>query len=312
LVLSDLHERTPKMTDFYLEAAPRSAKLWLNRRLPLEPTGEVAVARKQLVAAIRRLDVPDDTLFHASYHSLDEAFFDLENVLFYNVGPGSFASVARNGLEFGRIRQAPPPAPSGERFAHYHEYTFVERVAIGPMDRESSFVFPLPILSSSTKTHEVWWHAASALPMNIPPVEGLFRLRVDVGVPYRITNVAAVLKSLLDGIVSALHYDPQPPASTLQRLSSRTNWVAPEIRRRLTNPPNPVLGSRRVVGNHRDFVKWDPADDRCESCVLTITPREEPVCRVTIHNVHGTAPPGGGRSVVAHAVDGEPETLPLI
>lgn len=276
---------TSKMTDFHLEAGAQSAKLWLNRRLPLEPTGQIAIARKQLVAAIRSLEVPKTVLLRASYHSLDRAFFDLENVLFYNVGPGSFASATRSGLTFDRIRQAPPPAPTGERFAHYHEYTFIERAVIGLVDGRSSFVFPLPALSSSTPTHEIWWRAASALPLNIPPVNGLFRLRVDLGVPYTITNLAGVLKSLLDGIVSALHFDPQPAVSTLLRLAARTKWEEREIMQRLTSPPNPVLGRRRVVCDYRDFVKWDPADDRCESCVVTIEPRKVPECCVTIESI---------------------------
>lgn len=280
--------RHPTLTDFHLSARSHTVRLWLRRRLPLEPKGEVALARKQLVAAIRALDVPTGAVLRASYHTVDESHFDVENVLFYNVGPGTFARVARHGIAFERKRLAPPVAPSGEAFAHYHEYVFADPVFTSPPGAAVSFSFAPPPLASTTKTHSVWWQATAAHSAGGTQIRSNFALRVELGVPYSITNVGGILKSLVDGIVASLHSDPAPSDLAIDRIAQRTGWEAAEIRRRLMAPPNSLLGPRNVVSTYRDFVKWDPADHLCESCQLTVLTRAPATCAVTVANVSPT------------------------
>lgn len=49
-----------------------------------------------------------------------------------------------------------------------------------------------------------------------------------------------------------------------------------DITRALRSPSAPVLGKRDLVQTYRDFVKWNPADELCEYCLLTVAPCLQP------------------------------------
>lgn len=271
------------MTEYCLSVDENVVRLWLRRRLPLEPKGEVATARRELARALRCLVPPQQSLLHGTYRSLDGSVFDVENVLFYNVGSGPFARAARHGMAFERFRSVPPHAPDLQEYQHFHEYRF--RTATLEVRRAAncSFTFTPPYLSSATKTHEVWWRASESMRADSRMV-GPFGLRIDLQLPYVISNVAGILKSLVDGVVSALHVDPNPSTAAVERLSMRTGWGQDDIHHRLANPAGAVLGSRAVLSAYRKFVKWDPADHLCDAFQLTIAVAEQATCTVAIES----------------------------
>lgn len=274
------------MIEYELSESESSVHLWLSTRLPLEPTGNVLFAKGQLRDALSRLKAPRTGIFCARYSAIDTSVFDVENVLLYNVGTGAFSSVASNGITFSRLRTLPPKAPSGLSFPYLHEYFFTEVPEPPFGESVTAFSFSIPRISSSTRAHDVWWHATEAKASSYKPISGRFALHVELIINSPIKNVAAILKSLLDGIVSAMHTCPNPSNVAVERLAIYKKWNAEEVYRKLQKPPNPILGHRRVIDVYREFVKWDPADDLCESCTLAIGFGDVSTCNVTIAAAH--------------------------
>ncbi|MBK7648432.1 MAG: hypothetical protein IPJ12_15090 [Betaproteobacteria bacterium] len=270
------------MAEYYLATSKNTIDLWLDRRLPYEPKGPMLAARVKLRAAIREMHVPQGALLCATYSSLDNTFCDAENVLIYNVGTGAFKEATVGGILFKRIRSEPMCAPNGSRYSHHHQYSFINAPS-QPSGKDSfTFAFPLLAINSSTSVHHVWWRATEAAAVPHQPIIGRFAIHIELRVVEAITNVAGVLKKLLDGIISSMHFDAAPSQLAIQRLSAHCKWSQAEIEKRLCSPPNPILGKRRVIYEYQQFVKWDPADHWCEDCTLVVTRADTPLCVVTL------------------------------
>ncbi len=101
----------------------RRVELWSEARLPFEPSPTLKVLRNDLRVAVRSLRAGDGEHLQATYASAATGFCDTENVLFYNVGVGSFSSAAGSGVRFERTYEVPsPPAALGWTPLHYHRY----------------------------------------------------------------------------------------------------------------------------------------------------------------------------------------------
>src|SRR5438309_2537536 len=176
-----------------------SVDVWLDRRFPFDPTGDMRTLRTQVREAIRGLQCPPGSVLCATYSSVDESFCDVENVLIYNIGPSVFADSSRRGLRIVRNRTAPGVSPLGRRFAHHHRYCFIDPPKKPTAPDAAEFSFYLASLSTSTKPHEIWWRATSARQGSATPITGRFSLHVELGAPAPLQNVTNIIKPLLDG-----------------------------------------------------------------------------------------------------------------
>lgn len=273
-------------TDFQIQADPDGVRLWLAKRLPLEPIGSILDARTQLRTAIRNLRIPQGQVLSAAYTSLDCSFFDVENVLIYNVGTGTFRDCATNGIVFFRRRAVPPSSHSGNTLPHFHDYTYTDAPTrpIGPLSY--CFEFKPPPLTTTTKLQDVWWRAADASCGHSQSLTSPFSIHVEITTNRVVTNVAAIVKPFLDGIICGMQGDSNPNPDAVQRLAAKCNWDPQEITRKLRNSAVSALGNRRLVDCYRDYVKWDPVDHLCESCTFIIRSGNEQQCSVTV-SPHG-------------------------
>ncbi|WP_292714255.1 hypothetical protein [Mesorhizobium sp.] len=85
------------------------------------------------------MHAPAGVILSCSYCSDQQGFFDVENVLVYNVGTGAFAASSRNGLTFERRRGAPPAAPDGRLYGRLSGYRFIP-TPLSPEGAVISFV----------------------------------------------------------------------------------------------------------------------------------------------------------------------------
>ncbi|MFO0941758.1 MAG: hypothetical protein U0930_13460 [Pirellulales bacterium] len=264
---------------FELEASSDRIRFWSDKRLPFEPTGELLSARNELAMAIRAMTVPDACVLHATYVSQDASFFDVENVLFYNVGNGCFATATMEGLSFVRREAVPATTKSGQRFAHFHEYCFKPIPSKTSDELGLTISFELPCLS---KVNEVWWFATGAHPAPQFSINGPFFLSVHIETSKRPVNTATILKPLLDGVIASLHSQSNPTEIAVNRLAEALARDAQDVQSRLIKPPNPILGQRRLLSEYRNSIKWNPADHLCHHCELTITCATRNYCSVSI------------------------------
>jgi hypothetical protein len=265
-------------TSYEIASDQDSVELWSDVRLPFEPEGIMKEARATLRQAVRKLPVEEGHWLAAQYVSAAADFVDMENVLFYNVGSGAFSRLIGPGLTATRSHERPPVSPKGLQYSHYQSY----RIQPAPSVRRSGtfLVFQSPPLNTATKPHDVWWAASAGSATRAAAIAGRYRLVVEV--PRSTSqNLAASMKPLLDGIISAMHWVDHIDESAVGRLSEATRWEASDIIRRLQRPAAPILGPRTVLCSYRNFIKWDPADDLCDAFTLCRSAGDE-LCRVWV------------------------------
>jgi hypothetical protein len=76
-------------------------------------------------------------------------------------------------------------------------------------------------------------------------------------------SLFSIIKPLLDGIVSALHVHKNTNLSVVvQRLSDKLEISSNDLECLLKDKSQAALGSIDLVQPYRNFVKWNPTDDR--------------------------------------------------
>jgi hypothetical protein len=91
-------------------------ELWSEQRLPFQPKDWLVDMRSDLRAALAGLRCGRDQVLHATFTSAITGAFDIENVLFYNVGASYFQGNATRGIRFERSFTPPPASPGNDRW----------------------------------------------------------------------------------------------------------------------------------------------------------------------------------------------------
>jgi hypothetical protein len=246
--------------------------MWSTHRLPFEPKGALLAARNQLRIGLQNLAARFDSILEAKYVSLCRDFVDTENVLIYNVGPAAFCLAARFGLTFQRDYAAVPAAPAKDQpWLHYHSYALVPSQALFDLAVPAQIRIQLRLRHwrANLKPHEYWWatkRGTVSCTGKINEFTAPFKMAATITGPTAIKNCAAALKPLFDGIISGFHYDSTiRPSDTVSKLIATQLGVTPnQVAMFLCEPANCFLGQRKVVAPFRGFIKWNPADERCE------------------------------------------------
>jgi hypothetical protein len=166
-------------------------------RLSFEPTGEMKLYRDDLRAALRKTLPQDGCGLVATYLAPDHGVVDVENVLLYNVGSGSYGHLVGGGLAVQR---------SGSPDAMHHLDYRVQHVTV-PTDA-GAVIATIDAPLEPWKTAGQWWRGLRPF---VQPVLGgarparRFRLDVELHGAWSGPALAACVKPMLDGLVSALH-----------------------------------------------------------------------------------------------------------
>ena len=267
---------------FEILRTANSVDFWIDRRLPFEPRGDLLGARNELRASVRVLECGADDVLIATYTSLDTSSCDAENVLLYNVGMSCFVNAMRRGVQFERRYALPPTTPTGQPYRHHHSYRFIKASDLAVAEQRYIFEFPLNRISSSINPHHIWWAASAVKPALAEPISGPFELDIQIPATVVRTNLSAVVKCIIDGIICALHNDPEFSNDAVLRLAAATGWDAMEIANRLCTEGRSILSERTVLRVYRNFVKWNPADDLCNRCTIILHGDEMRGCVVSI------------------------------
>lgn len=232
------------------------------KRLPFEPKGAALDARSALRTALTTL-TPTGFLA-AEFASADTAFCDLENVLLSNVGMGSFGALAARGLVLTRSMSS----SSLSSLSYVHRYCVVEVLPAFAADNVVARVaFDLP-KHAHTAT-DFWWLARPVLEA-MSSTSGRIAVNVEVQTTTK-RSLTALLKPLLDGVLSACHrHDGQQLDLVASRLSTTLQTPIDDVVRALGTGPAP-LGVRRLVAPRADGVQWNPADDLVTHLRATMT-----------------------------------------
>lgn len=204
---------------------------------------------------------------------------DAENVLHYNVGPGRFRDATRYGVRFER-RWARPDSDRVARVgpvATHHSYRIVPCTQPSRHWRSVRTLVtlrdvPVGVLTHDSKPDAIWLETRLRNVTTASAHAGPFGLRVRWRVAGA-TGIAAGVKPLLDGLVSALHeHDGRDLEVLSASVARRVQRSATEISRLLMSNPGAVLGRRRLLWPRAGAHQWSPDDERCASATVLIEP----------------------------------------
>jgi len=242
--------------------------------LPFEPKGDAVLLRDRIREEVAHLRAGANDVLRGCLHAKRSALVgspDAENILFYNVGAGSFAGAFAAGLawEF---------APEGKMPEGFEDPVVVE-YAVDPPDAEFRHwsvgtpaadlrSLEIPVLGADSKPSGVWRAIHDAADSDIrigQAIVGDFGVDLVLHVPAAAgVSVLSVVKPLVDGLVAAFHtHDGSDLEELERRLSGALGEQASRVRARLLSSDRAVLGPRRLLWKRADNVQWNPGDDRC-------------------------------------------------
>ena len=192
------------------------------------------------------------------YGSPEPGFCDVENILLYNVGAGSFIA-AKTGIRVERSFACPPPPVAMTSSTPQHHMRYA------PSSHESGFAIwsegsvlaewagvPMPQLSEATKPAAIW-HALRQTMPDAPGAAGPARpyaLRLLLEVPPGVNAAPAkIVKPLVDGVIAAMHrHDGSGLSELSARLAAQLPAASPEsLAELLTEQRTSPLGPRRLL-----------------------------------------------------------------
>jgi len=258
---------------YYIKYPSKNAnvtEIWSASRLPFEPKGWLYDMREELKRAIKEISLDDSRILSAVYISQNQGFCDIENILIYNVGPGVFKDICRNGLLLERgYQRVVSPSGNQESYGHYQSYSLVGKRQDPLYWKEKRVLASwkgIFLEKMPTKPHD-YWRLMKENQVFVADAahNGKYGIEIVMQLPVNSSNnFAGLIKPMLDGIIAAFHsYSGNDLVEVSRRLASVLPVQAEGISAMLIDKKIDVLGSRSVVRPYRNFVQWNPADDKC-------------------------------------------------
>ena len=249
--------RAARLRNHIVLASGGLVEVWSKRRLQFEPQGASVEMRRELRSHLLEL-IAGNRWLYAEYISEDDSLCDVENVLIYNVGATSFRNAASQGLVFERGYSSPPPPPQGfaSEFAHYSRYRLAEADGGFHLWRQSSMLGSWgPLDLSGLNPASIWADVKRSDPRGLGAQ----------------SNLASVVKPILDGVIAAFHgHDGTDNDRVATHLSGYLGETREQMDRWLLNNQANALGKLRLIWPRGQGVQWNPADDRCMAVEVSI------------------------------------------
>lgn len=254
----------------------RCVQTWSARALAFEGPGPVQ-HRTALRAALDTLPSSDflEAIYRASESGARQA--DLENILFYNVGCSAFARLGTQSLRFERQAGALPEPPMPLPFAarHFVRYGVDGQGDPGPEPRLIATSEILSCRRTDMSNPALLWRMFKSNLHRIDDTDlqggAPFEVRLLLSGPMgRPLNLAAVVKPLMDGFISALHYYEGSQLDEIgSRLADELSMPSNDVRALLVEQTPAVLGAYPVPHLRGQRLQWSPADHQLVAARIT-------------------------------------------
>lgn len=252
-----------------------TVELWSVKRLSFEPKGWDKEMRNVLKSKISELVPYDNSIFHATYISKKDIYsnFDVENILFYNVGESCFKNICRKEIIFERKIQEPPkhndknieidlPFYSSYKIEGYSShYSTASNLAKWNAVR-------LPNMLHKINPYEVWYlmKKGDIETLKSNKDKGFVGLKIKIDGPRNFyncgLNIAKILKPLIDGVVSVFNYysgfNYKEIASLISNKLFEDSTILEEM---ILEKTNAVLGGKEYINKRANWLQWNPSDD---------------------------------------------------
>ncbi len=240
--------------------------------------------RNDLIEAIKTLKSHDNQLLFGRYGSTDtvNVFYDVENILFYNVGTSNFKNLVKNGISFSSLESDETESILSEYGIEYsciYEYSMIDydndvcgkNQLLAKWDSVDFCKF------KGSKPVD-YWKSIKSIEKEIIRYRGIdcnkneaFGLDLTVSVPLGIDfNIATSMKPFLDGLICAFHSEEKMEDDLeylIDKVQCPKSWFS--------NNSLDLFGARQYLYKYRDYIKWNPADDLCKNVRIVLVPAQE-------------------------------------
>jgi hypothetical protein len=258
------------------------ATLYSKLRMPHSSRrGPMDEARRALRSAIENITARPGYILEGTYSSTIDGFFDVENVVVYNIETATFRNAARHGLSARRSRSF-DKSTLEEGSAHRLHYQLVPRPT-APSDPIVHLQFAP---TNFRNVFAVWWAAANGTVLKSGTVSGRYGLHIELSGDPLPSNPAGKLKILFDGVIAALQREQALDPKVVHRLSLKHGIDGDILQQRFSEPVAAAIQSSRRAQLVRPFgagVQWHPADDLCEECTLIVREKPMALCHAYVY-----------------------------
>lgn len=206
----------------------------------------------------------------AEYRSTSpDNYFDIENILLYNIGLSCFRKIDIHSLHIKRTAGLIPKAPNCKVYSHYYAYQLAEVCKKGhnigqTIQKWHSVTIPKPTAQTKPATYWVAMKNASSdfVRYNIQykPMKPL-GLSIYIHGPEKI-QLTTSIKPMIDGIVSSMHaHDGSNLDKIVPRLSKQLSIEPEKIKELLLEEENTVLGKKKLLSLRDKSIQWHPDDN---------------------------------------------------
>lgn len=266
------------MTDYYIPFETKRIKDDRRRAVVLD-------FKDDLQRALSNLRLQDEILFAQYFEFEQNRFYDLENVLFYNLKQSSFLKSAQFGLAFSAFSQQ--EQIEARKILEDAEKKYLYRYQLLPRESVFEKIKNYPIMAQwddvnltgvkKDKAASYWkvlrenGHSIDIQNELNHPEKDFYAIFIHIKAPK--FSVTQFMKPMLDGVVCAFHNESDSSLSVLKKYCAENNCSE------LISGKNRIhlFGERdylRFFRNEKSY-QWNPADERCKFAVITSESAEE-------------------------------------
>ncbi len=279
-------------------------EVWSSFLVPFKsrenPTAWERKLKDELVAKIQQCVVGPPTSAPMSCHAIlgctGKHNGDVENSLFYNIGCWTQVSRDFSTLRFERVRIIPSPSPTemakSPRF--YLAYLRTSESEGFKYVRTARPVlettFDVPTSQFFKRASSIWFLASRELAhmsgRKPHMINAGFAIRIKIYAGGQFEKTTFTVKTVIDGIVTALHQYKGPNLAGIASLLARELAIeADTAEKLLAHPSSRVLGQvpRKLSNNAENWINVNPDDGRCEAAEIRVIPSTVEADSLRIH-----------------------------
>lgn len=252
-------------------------------RLPFTPRNEALELKKEIREALSQLNAEEHKILYAYFAACHREFFDVENILFYDLGSGAFNKLSVEELCFELKHD-----PQLDEYEYFYGLLGQTPFSFEKGDLLTSFETELTKITSSLKPLDYWFLIKQG---NFEQVANRlwiddFALDIELGLTKYHDNLVALIKPMIDGVISSLHCQNNLPEHVVKTLSRTLALTEKQVSEMFSEKPYCILGERNLVSEYRKGIKWNPADERCTKVRVRQHIADKNVLKVKVYKVN--------------------------
>ncbi len=229
-------------------------------RLPFEPKGEALALKEEIRRNVKLLNPREYNHLNARLITNDKEFFDVENILFYNVGSGAFSHLRLDEVSFSLVCDS-----NSLSNKYTYSYELISEATTEEINNTIlEFSFEIDKMISDMKPLD-YWHALKQGDIKISklmnPKE--FGLSIVIEIPEKHRNITSLFKPMIDGLISAFHYQNSVDQDVLNNITKMKHISDDAVLSQLSRKDYTFLGERNLISSYRNGIKWNPEDEKC-------------------------------------------------